>query len=382
MVREGQHKYVDFSTRDFIDQFAVRPSEIGGLTAGGVIDNEYSTVAGKIHGLNHPGGPWCNVYSNAIQPAEHQIIGIATAIPDNLLPRPTDTPDSLRERLANSTFFDVLLFTRSGQLHQHSPTSKQCFRRHMAALTALPHVYTGRDGEGSNRSVITSYSYPLRQVQPDSERSRPLRELHQMFMCIVWKHVYGYLTKVSQDRPPNGMHCLCYYTMLQHSMDKHKDNCTPEELESIVNGEFESSAPRPIRGTYASQIPGSSVIIFSRGNRPMTFKLWYTSRKNKTAARHVTKSDIRCQFSMGDGWVTVLDPIDDVLMYHSVSFEYNSKNDVEGYRIAWVMRWLSQTHDYFVDTCGLRRTQAMLSIYGQQMTCDSQFPETRRNILC
>jgi hypothetical protein len=47
-----------------------------------------------------------------------------------------------------------------------------------------------------------------------------------------------------------------------------------------------------------------------------------------------------------------------------------------------VMRWLSQTHDYFVDTCGLRRTQAMLSIYGQQMTCDSQFPDTRRNILC
>ena len=121
-------------------------------------------------------------------------------------------------------------------------------------------------------------------------------------------------------------------------MDKHKDNCTPEELESIVNGEFESSAPRPIRGTYASQIHGSSVIIFSGGNRPMTFKLWYTSRKNKTAARHVTESDIRCQFSMSDGWVTVLDPIDDVLMYHSVSFEYNSKNDVEGYRIARVMR--------------------------------------------
>jgi hypothetical protein len=53
MVREGPHKGIDFSTRDIIDQFAVRPSEIRGLTAGCVIDSEYSIVAGKIHGLNH-----------------------------------------------------------------------------------------------------------------------------------------------------------------------------------------------------------------------------------------------------------------------------------------------------------------------------------------
>jgi hypothetical protein len=80
---------------------------------------------------------------------------------------------------------------------------------------------------------------------------------------------------------------------------------------------------------------------------------------------------------MGDGWVTVLDPIYDILMYHSISmsFDNSSKNDVEGYRIAWIMRWLSQIHDYFVDTCGLRRTQAMLNLYGQPRTCDSQFPE-------
>ena len=75
-----------------------------------------------------------------------------------------------------------------------------------------------------------------------------LRELHQIFMCIVYKHVYGYLTEVSQERPPNGLHCLFYSAMLQSVMDKHKDNCSPEEFESIVNGGFNSSAPRPIRG--------------------------------------------------------------------------------------------------------------------------------------
>ena len=215
---------------------------------------------------------------------------------------------------------------------------------------------------------LSTTSGPTRQCEISaSERTAPDIYLHSVEAC-VWVSNQGVTGSASQW---HALPVLFYDTSALHGQTQ--DNCTQEELESIVNGEFESSTPRPIKGTFASQIPGSSVI---------TFKLWYTSRKVKTAARHVTESDLRCQFSMGGGWVTVLDPIDDVLMYHSVSFEYNSKNDVEGYRIAWVMRWLSQTHDYFVDTCGLRRTQAMLSIYGQQMTCDSQFPDTRRNILC
>ena len=51
---------------EYIDQFSVRPSEIRGLTAGGVIDESYSCVAGIIHGLNHPEEPWMNVYTSSL----------------------------------------------------------------------------------------------------------------------------------------------------------------------------------------------------------------------------------------------------------------------------------------------------------------------------
>jgi hypothetical protein len=171
------------------------------------------------------------------------------------------------------------------------------------------------------------------------------------------------------------------FTLLESMMDKHKDNCTPEELESILKGEFDPSAPRPKKCTFQSQIPGTNVILFSSDdNRSMTFKLWYPTRHNKIACREATESHIRLCFPLGDGWITVLDPIDDILMYHSVFFAYSNRHGTTGYRVAWVMRWLAQPQDFFVDTYGLRRNEAMMTKYGQQQACDSQYPETTRNI--
>jgi hypothetical protein len=386
MVREGPHSFKNICTDQYIDQFAIRPSEIRGLTAGGdVIDETYSCVAGSIHGLNHPGEPWMNIYSNSLNPKftaeEMDIIKAATAIPEDLIPRPTDTAESLRERLANSDYFDVLLMQRSGKLHHKMKTSKQCYRRFMASVKELPHEYTKRDGEGNGESVMTSYGYTMPEARADSERCRPTRELHQCFMNIIFKYVYGYLTKISQARPPNALHNQFYFTLLETMMNKHKDNCCPQELEKIIGGKFDSSAPRPTRGTFQSQVPGTNVILFSAGgNRPMTLKLWYPSRHNKLACREAVESNTRLQFPLGDGWITVLDPIDDILMFHSVFFAESSRHDTEGFRVAWVMRWLAQTQDYFVDTCGLRRTKAMMDKYGHQTTCDSKYPESKRNI--
>jgi hypothetical protein len=391
IVEEGPETFRNMCTDEYIDNFAVRPSEIRGLTTGGVIDESYSGVAGRIHGLNHPGDPWMNVYSSSIRPkfteSEMEIIRAATDIPDDLIPRDTDTAQSLKDRLGDSEYFDVLLMRRSGKLHHKMKSTKQSYRRFMSSVKEIPHVYVERDGEGYGKSVMTSYDYIMPEVQPDSRRCRPTREIHQCFMNIVFKYVYGYLTEASRARPPNGLHNQVYFCLLESAIEKHKDNCVPEELENILQGEFDPSAPRPSKCTFQSQTPGTNVILFSfGGNRPMTFKLWYPSRHNKIGRREATSSNITMQFPLGDGWITVLDPIDDILMYHSVFFECNgsgtagSKHDTTGYRVAWVMRWLQQPQDFFVDTCGLRRNRAMMKKYGHQKTCDSQYPETIRNI--
>jgi hypothetical protein len=83
-----------------------------------------------------------------------------------------------------------------------------------------------------------------------------------------------------------------------------------------------------------------------------------------------------------DGWLTVLDPIDDLLMCHDVKFKIsNPQDDVEGYRVAWIMRWLGQPQDFFVETSGMRRTQDMLRLQGDRQRVDDMFPERVRDIL-
>jgi hypothetical protein len=73
----------------------------------------------------------------------------------------------------------------------------------MASVKELYHVYVERDGEGYDKSVMTSYDYIMPEVQADSCRNRPTHEIHQCFMNIVFKHVYG----------PNGLHNHFYFTL-------------------------------------------------------------------------------------------------------------------------------------------------------------------------
>ncbi len=74
-----------------------------------------------------------------------------------------------------------------------------------------------------------------------------------------------------------------------------------------------------------------------------------------------------------DGWLTVLDPIDDLLMCHDVKFKIsNPQDDVEGYRVAWIMRWLGQPQDFLLRPleCVERRICSdFKAIGGGWMTC-------------
>lgn len=148
-------------------------------------------------------------------------------------------------------------------------------------------------------------------------------------------------------------------------MDKHKDNYCPEELEKIIDRKF------------------NNVILFSAGgNIPMTSKMCYPSRHEQNACREATESNISLCFLLVMAGSLCWIPSDDILMFRIVFFAESSRHDTKGYRVAWVMHWLAQTLDYFVDTCGLRctKTKAMMDKYDHQTTCDSKHLETERSI--
>ena len=108
----------------------------------------------------------------------------------------------------------------------------------------------------------------------------------------------------------------------------------------------------------------------------MTMTLRYASpdREVTQQTRHYITSP-SFQIRMGDGWITVLDVIDDMLMVHSVDWDDRddeaSETDV---RFAWVYRWLQVTHDYYTQGCTVRRTKEMMK------TCKRDIDETNRDL--
>eukprot|EP00956_Cyclotella_meneghiniana_P014825 scaffold22373_cov78-Cyclotella_meneghiniana.AAC.6 len=90
--------------------------------------------------------------------------------------------------------------------------------------------------------------------------------------------------------------------------------------------------------------------LFTCG-RPMTLRYALPDREVTQQTKYYTTLP-SFQMRMGDGWITVLDAIDDMLMVHSVDWDDRdheaSETDVG---FAWVYRWLQVTHDYYTQGC-------------------------------
>ncbi len=114
----------------------------------------------------------------------------------------------------------------------------------------------------------------------------------------------------------------------------------------------------------------------------MKMRFWYSLKPDEVMGdkKYFTTS-ARFQFACGNGWLTVFDPIDDLLMCHDVVFLSQDEADVEGYRVCWVFRWLRTPQDFFVETSGLRRTKEMMKKYGDDIRVDDRYPERVRDIL-
>lgn len=92
----------------------------------------------------------------------------------------------------------------------------------------------------------------------------------------------------------------------------------------------------------------------------MSFVFKYTSLSNTvTQGRKEYVTSPSYKMRMEDGWIAVMDPIDDLLMLHSVIFEEGDGNP-DDYRIAYVYRHLEVSRDYYVETSTIRRDAMMM----------------------
>jgi hypothetical protein len=177
------------------------------------------------------------------------------------------------------------------------------------------------------------------------------------------------------------MQLVQYVKVFRSYMGKHRDNTTQLDVKGMTEGK-EIDFKKILCGIPSSQVPGSNVIVYTTGNRPMEMKFSYPASQDKVLCeRKYFVTNIRYQLQCRNGWATILDPIDDITMCHEVAFENDDDNDIEGYRLAWIVRWVNGKQDYFVDTSGLRRTARMMEVYGDDIRVDDAYPDRVRDIL-
>ena len=242
--------------------------------------------------------------------------------------------------------------------------NRQPLRR--TASIVLSDIYQIEDpinlGE-EQRKVLDMYVYTCREMKADCWMSRPLINLEFAAMLVIWVKCWPYLPKESRKCVPTGCQYCIYQYVLNKKMGEHRDNFEREDLLVLAN---KKDAKLPENGTWAgmsnSQVKGSAVIVYSMGNCPM--KMLF-SKLGLRGGAYQEKDKYEVEptfcFRFQKGWICILDPIDDLLMLHSMQFEgvregKTCGNCDEFMRVAMVIRLLRTRGQFYTDTSTLRLT--------------------------
>ena len=322
----------------------------------------------KFIGKNIPNDEagWHHRYSAVVRGLEKcMIINMVCAeFPVEIIPKKTDTKDSLLQRLAECQYLD-LAFNHYSDLPLTSNTgSKQAVRRTTGVVTQMPHVFfseleSGTE-EGIGRNVVSLKTYTHAEIPPNLWTCRPMKKKEWAQMMAVWSVIWPWCSDYTREHPPTGCQVLIYHRLLDKKMNDHRDNFDGLAMRRLVEGKNPMVENATVGGCPNSQAAGSSVIIFTRGNCPMSFVFKYTNLGNTvTQSRKEYVTSPSYKMRMEDGWIAVMDPIDDLLMLHSVQFE-EGDGSPDDYRIAYVYRNLEVSRDYYVETSTIRRDSVMM----------------------
>ena len=265
-------------------------------------------------------------------------------VPDEVLPRPTDTAASLAARLSASTFFEdshVLEKGKGPRRIRLNATSMPQPRRRTWSLIVEDEF---EDEDGDTVRVLSNYTAYGR--RPQDWEAMPMPQAVEDLGRFLWSISWPILTPVSQRSPPNGCQLLVFYVLFGGAMGRHRDNynhqmmmqvlCGERGLEDLVEGNHHG-------GDENSQTVGSNVLIWTEGDADMRFTLSFPDSKDSKVREY--KIHPSYCVNLGAGTLLVFSPVDDVFFCHETAFLADALGT---YRIAFVFRWLSAARKFYV----------------------------------
>ena len=280
---------------------------------------------------------------------------LAALVPDEVLPRASDTAHTLRMRLSASAFLHPIWILakghgRGGRYVALNATAYPQPRRVQWATPTVPE-HTDADGD----RVVGCLCYPHFYT-----KSPLLRTVEVMppavdeLITFAFQLARPFLTAPSLAQYPNSCELCIYYTAFGSKIGRHRDNFVSEDLSTYLRTRDASVLYKQRN----SQLANSNVLILTLGNAPMVLQLAFPtdSTERSTYVVHPIFS-VPCGF----GTLFVFSPTDDLFYCHEAFFEPAtlSRFGATGYRLAFVMRWLcpatSAMHMFYAS--GVRKGQ-------------------------
>lgn len=259
----------------------------------------------------------------------------------------------------------------NGKLANHT-----AMRRTMSIANDRPYKITDIEADDVGRSVMQMYSYICPEQPVPRWMCRPTRHREVAFMNECWLDGWAYSTSISRRNAPNWMQAMLYWDLLGSEIRYHRDNVDKSGIALMQEGKDPMLGRKPYAGVQHSQVPGSNVYVwtYAQSGRPMKMR-FKVPNVHLGPGQDVSKYiEVEC-FSIPccGGYLSILDPLDDILMVHGVIFDdlviesitcesEQSKSGDEnesGFRVAFVMRRLETMHEFYVDTSTIRLDDAM-----------------------
>ena len=263
-------------------------------------------------------------------------------VPDEVLPSAGDTAHTLRLRLSTSAFLHPIRVLakghgRCGRYVELNATTYPQPRRVQWATPTVPE-HTDADGD----CVVGCMCYPHYYTKSPLLRTvEVMPPIIDELITFALQLAHPFLTAPSRMQRPNSCELCIYYTAFGSRIGRHRDNFVTQDLCTYLRTRDASVLYRQRN----SQLANSNVLILSLGNAPMVLQLSFpgasgTAGKRSSYVVHPLFS-VPCSF----GTLFVFSPTDDLFYCHEAFFEPATltRFGATGYRLAFVMRWLSPT---------------------------------------
>jgi hypothetical protein len=281
-------------------------------------------------------------------------------LPNELIPNNCDTPESVLQRNHDCLWLDEVWRHGKAIPSNGDKTSKQPVRRTISVAEDFPSLISDPCEGEKNQFSTKLYVYTCREMPLSKWMVRPATNGELAIVLEIWKICWGLLREPSRRAPPNAWQYVVYQKILGRKMGSHRDNFSRSSLRSMSKGGSPYNVNQKWSGVKNSQVYGTCVIVYSFGNCPMKMVFKCLGKKGGPyQKKSMYEVNPTYCFQFRQGYICILDSIDDILMMHGLSFAgvrvKGDKNRLV--RVALVMRRLDNLQEFYAHSSTIRLSE-------------------------